>query len=48
MTEIAEFLLDDTRKRLPAVMNSLGQRIINNECSLFLGSGMSLNSNLPS
>lgn len=48
MTEIAEFLLDDTRKRLPLVMNTLSQKIINNECSLFLGAGMSLNSDLPS
>jgi len=48
MTKITETLLKNTKAILPTALNNIARRIIDNECSLFVGAGMSLNSNLPS
>ncbi len=44
---ITEALLNSSKEKLPAVLEYIARHIINRECSLFLGAGMSLNSNLP-
>lgn len=41
-------LLKDTKDKMPQALTNIAQRIINNECSLFVGAGLSINSNLPS
>ena len=48
MEEITEYLLNKSRKKLDGALNTIAKRIVDKECSLFVGSGMSLNSNLPS
>ena len=48
MEEITEYLLNKSRKKLNGALNTIAKRIVDKECSLFVGSGMSLNSNLPS
>lgn len=48
MTKITERLLIDTKAKLHKALSCIAQRIIDNECSLFAGAGLSLNSNLPS
>ena len=48
MTKTTEKLLKDTKAKLSQALNNIAQRIIDNECSLFVGAGLSLNSNLPS
>ena len=37
-----------TKEKLPTALENIAKRIIDKECSLFIGAGMSLNSNLPS
>lgn len=48
MNEITEYLLKHTKEKLPTALENIAKRIIDKECSLFIGAGMSLNSNLPS
>ena len=48
MNKITKYLLGNTKKELSGALTNIAKKIIDNECSLFVGSGMSLNSNLPS
>ena len=48
MNKITKLLLENTKKELAGALTNIAKKIIDNECSLFVGSGMSLNSNLPS
>lgn len=48
MNKITEYLLNVSKEKIPVALDTIAKRIIDNECSLFVGAGMSLNSNLPS